>query len=84
MLPKPVNITPEQTRRFRSIMDRQTAIQQWVKAVTDQAESRLAELQTQSRELWQELQAEHALDLNHVAYTISDDGTQIVPRQVQL
>lgn len=83
-LPTPVTLTPDQAKRFAAITDKQTAIEGWAKTMTQQAERRLEELAAESRALWQELSAEHNLDLEHVAYSLDQTGTQIVPRQVRL
>lgn len=82
-LPTAVALTTDQVKRFAAITDKQTAVQGWLKQITDQAERRLEELAGQSRELWQELQAEHKLDLEHVAYSLDETGQKIVPRQVR-
>lgn len=83
-LPTEVKITPEQAKRFASLNDKQTAVQAWVKAVTEQGERRLEELAGEGRKLWQEVAADYKLDLEHVAYTIDETGTKLVPRQVRL
>lgn len=82
---RPVNVAldPEDQRKLKKMNDDMIGVQQFVSTVQQQGEQRLAQLQQQMRETWQGIAAKYGIDLKHVSYELSDDGTELVAKTVR-
>lgn len=79
-----VTLSEGDARRLRDLNDKQAGLQRAVQGFVEVGERRAAELQAQGRELFTELAKSYNLDLVHIEYVPSADGTQLVPRSVRL
>lgn len=81
---KPVKLKPEDQTKMRAHNDKVAGVQNFVAMMTQSGEARLSQLQTEGRTLWEEFDKTYGLDLNHVAYEPSRDGTTLLPKMVKL
>jgi molybdopterin biosynthesis enzyme len=80
---KTADLTPEQQARLRKLNDSQQGMQNFIRTMLTAAETRAAALQQEGRELFEELAKAHGLDLLHVQYVPSQDGTKLIPVSVK-
>lgn len=78
-----IKLDAEDQKALRQLGDRQVAVQQYVQTVQQQGEQRLAQLQEEGRAMWDELSRKHELDLKHVDYVPSEDGTELIAMRVR-
>lgn len=83
-LPARVPLEADDQRVLKKMNDDMVAVQQFVAQVQQQGEARLSQLQASMRETWATLAAKHNLDLDTVSYSLSNDGTELVPTSMKL
>ena len=65
-------------KALKKLNDSQVAVTQFVDLVSKQGEARLSQVQEEGREVWQKIAKKYDLDLEKCAYTMSNDGKQLV------
>jgi len=78
-LPPTIELTKAETATLAKVGDKKAGIDNFVKTVVAQGETRLAELNVEGRDVWDKLAKTYDLDLKNVNYAISDDGTKLIP-----
>ncbi len=78
-IPTTVELTKTETAVLAKVADKKAGLDNFIKTVVQQGESRLAELNAEGREIWEKLSKTYGLDLKNVNYAISDDGTKLIP-----
>jgi hypothetical protein len=81
---KDVPLEAADQARVRDLNDKTAGIQRMMQMFVETGERRIAELQGQGRKLFEELSEKYGLDLNHVVYQPSLDGTKLIPTHVNL
>lgn len=81
---KPVALDQGDQAKVRALNDATAGVQRMIQMFMESGERRMAQLQEQGRETFAELGKKYGLDLEHVAYVPSNDGTQLVPVTVRL
>lgn len=71
-------------QRVAALNDATMGVQRMMDSFMSMGERRMAELQAQARTLWTDLGQKYGLDLQHVQYVPSEDGTALVAKAVQL
>jgi len=79
--PEPLALQEDDLKALQAIALEVDAIQAWVALVSKQGEKRLQENQVAQRELWQTLNEKYDLDIQHVHWSLSQDGKTIIPIQ---
>lgn len=79
---KPVALSDGDAARMRDVNDKTAGVQRMVQMFVETGERRMAELQKQGREMFEEFAKTYNLDLKHVVYQPSPDGKNLVPMQV--
>ena len=77
-IPHTVDLDHADTKALKKLNDSQVAVTQFVDMVSKQGEMRLAQVQEEGRETWTKLAKKYNLDLDRAAYTLSNDGKQLV------
>ena len=77
-IPHTVDLDQADTKALKKLHDSQQAVSQFVDMVSKQGEMRLAQVQEEGRETWLKLAKKYNLDLDKAAYTLSNDGKQLV------
>lgn len=83
-VPKIVKLDEADAREMRKHNDQQIAVQQFVQAISQQGEQRIAQLQESGREMWMRIAKKYGIDLNRVDYAMNDDGDALVPMRMKL
>lgn len=83
-VPEEVTLDDEDGSALRKLNDMRMAVQQYVQAVQQQGEERLAQLQDKGRVVWSRIAEKHNLDLDRVDYKLNDAGTALVPVRMKL
>lgn len=81
---KPVLLDAADQARMRELNDHTAGVQRMVQMFIESGERRMSELQAEGRTLFESLAKKHNLDLQHVVYVPSPDGTSLIPTQVKL
>lgn len=71
-------------KRLAALGDKQQALQANIAFAQQNWERRGAELVEEGRTIWQDIAKLHALDLERINYTVSQDGKELVPVAVRL
>lgn len=79
-----VKLTEDEAKRMRDLNDRTISVQRAVQMFQETSERRLLTLQQEGQQFWTELASKYNLDLKHVEYRPSDDGTSLVPLRAML
>lgn len=77
-IPHTVDLDQADTKALKKLHDSQQSVAQFVDMVSKQGEMRLAQVQEEGRETWTKLAKKYNLDLDKAAYTLSNDGKQLV------
>jgi hypothetical protein len=78
-----VTLSENDAKRLRDLNDKQTGLQIAINGFVENGQRRAAELQLQGRELFTEFAKTYNLDLAHVEYVPSQDGTELVVTTVR-
>lgn len=78
-IPTRIELEEADMKTLHSLNDKQQAILSFVETVTKQGEQRVATLQAETREFWKDAAENYGLDIDHVNYTLSNDGKAIIP-----
>lgn len=78
-VPTRIELKEEDMQALHKLNDKQQAILSFVETVSKQGEQRVATLQAETREFWKGAAETYGLDIEHVNYTLSNDGKAIVP-----
>lgn len=73
-----VKLDKQDTAALKKLHDSQQAISQFVDMISKQGELRLSQVQDEGRQIWTKLAKKYDLDLERAAYTLSNDGTELV------
>jgi len=65
-------------KALKKLNDSQVAVTQFVDMVSKQGELRLSQVQDEGRQTWEKIAKKYDLDLEKCAYTLSNDGKQLV------
>lgn len=84
MLPEPVKLDPKDASALKELSEKQQGVMEFVQLVTQQGEQRISKLKAETADLWDNLRVKHNLDLEHVNYTLDNDGENIVPVTMRL
>lgn len=79
-----VKLTPEESAKMRSLTENSAALQGAMKMFVETGERRMQQLQEQGREFYATIAEKYHLDLKHVEYVPSQDGSELVPVGVRL
>ena len=78
-LPTRIELESEDMQTLHKLNDKQQAVLSFVETVSKQGEQRVATLQAETREFWKKAAETYGLDIDHVNYTLSNDGKAIIP-----
>lgn len=77
-IPHTVDLDQADTKALKKLHDSQQGVAQFVDMVTKQGEMRLQQVQEEGRKTWEVIAKKYNLDLEKAAYTLSNDGKQLV------
>jgi hypothetical protein len=81
---KEIILDAEDQAALRDLNDKTAGVQRMIQMFVESGERRMAQLQQQGRETFGRLAEKYGLDLKHVSYVPSDDGTKLIPIAVNL
>lgn len=83
-LPTKVKLLPAEAKALRKLNDKKAGIDNFIQTIVSQGETRIAELQTEGRGIWEGIQKQHDIDLDNVNYVLDNDGEHLVPTGMKL
>jgi len=83
-LPQRIKLLPAEAKALRKLNDKKAGIDSFVQTIVAQGESRIAELQSEGRKVWEDIQKQHSIDLNTVNYDLDNDGEHLIPTGMKL
>jgi hypothetical protein len=78
-LPTRVELDVEDAQALVNLNIKADSIRKFVASMTEEGEKRIAALQHETADFWQEAAEKYNLDIMHVNYTLSPDGKAAVP-----
>lgn len=78
-MPNKIKLEPSEAKALQNLSVKQQAISEFVQLVTSQGEQRLSSLRNETADVWDKLRKKYDLDLEHVNYTLDNDGEHIIP-----
>jgi len=82
--PTKVKLDTSEQLALKALHDKTVGLNNFVQTVTAQGESRMAEIQAESRRIWEKIAANHGLDIEHVNYEVDAKTEHLVPMMMKL
>jgi hypothetical protein len=83
-LPTKIKLRPEEAKALRKFNDKKAGIDAFIQTVVAQGEARIAELQSEGRQIWEGIRDHHKIDLDTVNYVLDNDGKTLTPTGMKL
>ena len=83
-MPKPIQISPEATKKLRQLEEKKRAISQLVQMMTQQGEQQIQAYNQAAKEVWGEIEKETKVDLVNIIWVPHQTENKIVPVQIIL
>jgi hypothetical protein len=83
-IPAPVTIPASTHRKLMDINERMAATQQMMQMFQANCEQRLAQLQTEGRQVWHGIKEDTGINLVDVVWDVHPTEFKVVPKQVRV
>lgn len=82
-LPRPTKISPSAHKKLMEINERMAAVQQSMQMFQHNCEQRLAQLQTEGRQVWHGIKEDTGIDMDGVVWEPHPTEFMVIPAQMR-